>query len=489
MRSVPRLRRFPAGWRPRSLSGQRVLVAGLGRFGGGRGAARFLVRQGATVTVTDLKGAEAFGPVPAELAAEGVDLRLGEDGVDALRTADWIVASPAVPWDAPVLRCAGEWQVPVETEISLLARVLPCEWLGISGTNGKSTTTTLAHAMLTACERRCWLGGNLGGSLLGDVEQMRSDDVAVLELSSFQLEHLGEMGVGPGVAVLTSVSADHLDRHGSLEAYHLAKEDLLCAARVAVLHRGDPVSVQIARRFSGEIRWFGSESNPMERCTEVHYSLMDGHAVQIGPEGQRRSEALSDMRLIGRHNQENLLAAAAAAVEFGAPFEDAIRAGCRVEPLRQRLQLLRVVDGVRFVDDSVSTSPQAVAAALSSFDGGIHLLVGGYDKGLDLGPMLEEIFQRGARCYLYGRSRERVDQALQSTLQQRDPSLRRRDRMSCWEMHEDIAAAFAAAVRHAVPGDVVLLSPGFASYDQFSDFTQRGELYRSLVERHEGSQA
>ena len=388
------LARFPESWRPVGLTGQHVLVLGLGTFGGGLGAARYLLRQGADVTVADLRSAAELGEGVALLEQSGARMHLGGDQTAAVARCDWIVASPAVPLQAPPLLEAARRGVPVESEITLTARRLPCRWLGITGTNGKSTTAHLAHHLLSGLGHRCFLGGNLGGSLLEQVDEIRPQDVVVMELSSFQLEHLGPAGQGPDVAVVTNLTPDHLDRHGTFSNYCAAKAHILARADRAVL-RADPTCRELARQFVGQVSWFGEEPGQDGWLSEGRFAIRSGseeaEGVDLGP-----------MALLGTHNRLNLVAAALAAESFGAPFERAVKAGLDAGPLPQRLEPVASVGGVRYVDDSVSTSPPAVIAALRSLGDGIHLLAGGYDKGIDLGELPEEIILRCREVYLFG---------------------------------------------------------------------------------------
>jgi UDP-N-acetylmuramoylalanine--D-glutamate ligase len=470
----PRLPRLTRDFRPVGLRGQRVLVLGLGTFGGGLGAALHLVREGADVVVADLRGAAELASSMAPLAGLPVRFVLGRHPTsDELANVDWIVASPAVKWTAPPLLEAAKRGIPVESEITLLVRLLPCRWLGITGTNGKSTTTMLAERTLAASGRRVFRGGNLGGSLLDVWREIGRDDAAVLEVSSFQLEHLGEVGLGPPVALVTNVTPDHLDRHGTFEAYAAAKRSILDRAEVALLPRGDPVASKFASGFGGRVRWFGEERafDPAE-LHAPSARLVDERFAELRDDAGRTTRVdLAPMRLLGVHNRVNLLAAATAATEFGVPFEAAVRAGFDAAPLARRLNEVARIGGVTFVDDSVSTSPPAVAAALRAFSGATRILVGGYDKGIDVEPLVEALLARSRKAYLYGAVGPSLATRLETAGAPR----------ASWSLFPDLRAAFAAAVADARSGETILFSPGFASYDQFRNFTERGELFCSLV--------
>jgi UDP-N-acetylmuramoylalanine--D-glutamate ligase len=477
------LPRHPPQWRPIALRDRQVLVVGLGSFGGGIGAARFLLRGGARVTVTDLRSEEELGEAIAELRDLEPRLVLGEHRLEDLEGCEWVVASPAVPMQAPILRAAASRGIPVESEITLLCRLLPCPWLGITGTNGKSTTALLARQCIAANGRRVHLGGNLGGSLLDSIAEIEPDDVAVLELSSFQLEHLAAAGLGPPVALITNVTPDHLDRHGSFAEYVRAKAAILGEARVALLNRGDPVCRELGGEFPGEILWFGRhDAFPGDLGGFV---LDEGGAAEWRREGRPRVRvSLERMRMCGEHNRLNLTAAAAAATCFGAGFEESLVAAIDTDPIFGRLVEVGSLEGVRFVDDCVSTSPPAVIAALSAFSARTHLLMGGYDKGIEVRELLEELLHRGTNVYLFGAVAPELARRLDALRTGWEPQARQDGTGAArWETFPNLESAFLSARSRAVAGDVVLLSPGFASYDQFRNFAERGELFRSLVKR------
>lgn len=472
--TVASLPRQVKGWRPEHLEGQEVLVVGLGTFGGGVGVTRFLAEQGARVTVTDLRPAERLAESLAALEGLPVRFVLGEHRSQEVDRAEWLVASPAVPWSAPVLQRAALLGRPVETEISLLVRLLPGRWLGITGTNGKTTVATLASRALAGDGRSVLYGGNMGGSLLGRVGEMHGEQSVVLELSSFQLEHLADAGLGPDLAILTNVTPDHLDRHGSFEQYVHAKQGILRRAEGLIAHHGDPVCRRVARRFSGDLLWFGTRPAwPAQSGVWVREDHLEA------PDGRRRD--LGSFSLPGGHNKLNLAAAVAAAMRMGVDFDAAVDAAWGAEALPHRLHTLATIQGVRYVDDSVSTSPPAVLAALAAFPGRIRLLIGGYDKGIDTRELLDAMPRQCRKAYLFGAVAEALGLGLARRPRPADgPPSRGGEGYS---RYPDLEAAFRAAVAEAEEGDVVLLSPGFASYDQFRNFTERGLLFQKLVEQ------
>ena len=461
-------------------------MVGLGSFGGGAGAALYLRRQGAEVLVSDLALETDFGEQPEALRREGVEFAFGAQHPGLLEGVDWLVASPAVPWSVPLLIEASRRGLAVESEITLVARVLPCKWIGVTGTNGKTSTVRLLGAILRKAGRHPHVGGNLGGSLLVDGGPIGSHDLAVLELSSFQLEHLDEAGLGPPIALITNITPDHLDRHGSFEAYVRAKSAVLNRADTAILCCDNEGVRQLGKAFAGDILWYGSDSRDRPSPPFALEQGRFGHA-----RGGSDRVDLSSMVMAGAHNRLNLVGAATAATAFGLRFEESLRAGLDEPPPAQRLQVLARSGGVTFVDDSVSTSPPAVVAALRAFDGRILLLVGGYDKGIGLRELLREIRIRCKKAYLYGAIGPRLAELLATRDLSCNESPRQKDGVreggtAQWQVFPDLRAAFQAAADEASSGDVVLLSPGFASYDQFRNFQARGRQFQKMVRERAG---
>lgn len=447
----------------RDVRGQPVIVLGLGHFGGGLGAARWLLRQGAQVTVTDRADARLLHAPAAELAAAGARVVLGgHEGVD-FAACRLLVVNPAVPLDAPPVAAARAAGVPIQTEVGLLMERWPGPVLGVTGSNGKSTTTSLAHAVLEAAGARAFLGGNLGGSLLERLHEARRGDVAVLELSSFMLDLLAPLHLGPDVAVVTNITPNHLDRHGSFAAYREAKRSILQRARRAVLNADDPVVRGLAPGFPGEVLWFGRRG---EAVVDDDGGLLD-----------RRGWPLlraAEIPLPGRINRMNLAAAwlAAAAV-----LGDEVRAARalptalqRYERPAHRLDAVGTWRGVAWVDDSASTTPESTRGSLEAVGGGCILIAGGHDKGLDPEPLLDGA-RRWARLVL-------------TIGEQAQPLLRLlAQRGVAAEAVDTVAAAVARAAQAARPGETVLLSPGYSSHDQFTNYEKRAERFRAEVLR------
>jgi len=423
------------------IARKRVLVMGLGRFGGGVAAARWFAEAGHDVLVTDLRPARTMQESVDEITDLGVRLRLGTHDPDDFDRAQVLVVNPAVPFDNPLVARARGHGAEVVTEIGLTLRHLTGPVVAITGTNGKSTTAALTAAMLKESGVPMALGGNIGVPLLNETPHFSPGTVAVLELSSFQLAWLEHDELRPSVAVVTNVTGDHYDRHGTFEHYVAAKRRLATAVPpegVLVLNEDDPVARGFADGARAKIIWFGRD-----RPAPID---------------------LDELGLVGRHNRANAAAAAHAALVVGATPEGCRQAAARFTPLPHRLQILTEKDGVLLVDDSVSTTPVATAAAVSSFERPVILLVGGREKGLDAAPILRAA-KSAREVVVYGE----IGPELHG-------SLPRSHWRKCFD--EAVLCAFSLART----GDVVLLSPGFASYDEFPGFDARGERFRRLVE-------
>jgi UDP-N-acetylmuramoylalanine--D-glutamate ligase len=429
--------------RPTDLSGKRVTVAGLGHFGGGVAVAKWLVGQGARVLVTDKAPAEKLADALPQLAGLPIEYRLGGHDERDFTSADLVVASPAIPPSNPYLTAARAAGVPVTTEICLFARRCQAPVVGVTGTKGKSTTSAMLAAVLG---RRftTWFGGNIGKSLLPDLPNIQPDHVVVLELSSFMLHYLGEVGWSPHVAVFTLLVPDHLDWHGSFAAYADAKRNLLRFQK------------------AGDVAVVNEEATGLDDWVRGR----DG-VVRYGVEGRRPF----DLLVPGRHNQVNAQGAFAAAAALGVSWDDARVALAGFRGLPHRLELVHESGGVRWFNDSIATVAEASAASLAAFEPGrVIQVVGGASKGLDAEPLVRALAGRAKAVLCVGATGPMMADRLRSAGRAAD-------------VHDcgDLPTAVATAKRLAAPGDVVLLSTGFASYDQFAHFEDRGHTFARLA--------
>ena len=424
---------------------KRVTVAGLGKFGGQIAAVKWLVRNGAKVLVTDKSPADKLASSRKELEGLPVEYRLGEHRVEDFTSADLIVASPAIPPHNEYLAAARQAGVPVTTEIRLFIERCPAKTIvGVTGTKGKSTTTALLGRML-ATKFTTHVGGNIGRPLLLEIEKINPDDVVVLELSSFMLEYLRDMQWSPNVAVIPMLGIDHLDWHGSAEAYLDAKK--------LILKHQKPDDLAVLSESSRELA-----------------GLTRARVVFYGGAGARQFELI----IPGKHNQFNCQAAWAAGRGMGVNFDAAQEAVRDFPGLPHRLQLVHEsANGVRWFNDSIATIPEAAIAALESFPPRTVLhIVGGSDKGLSFTALAAALCERAKAVVCVGTTGPAIAALIADS-----PTHACAPVYQCGDLQTAVVQAKSIATR----GDVVLLSTGCASYDQFTNFEQRGETFAQLA--------
>ena len=427
------------------LAGRRVTVVGLGRFGGGVGVTRWLCKAGANVTVSDKADAESLASSIAKLEGMKVAMHLGGHVPEDFMAADLLVVSPAVPTDMPLLVEARRAGVPHTTEINLFIERCRAPLLGVTGSVGKSTTAAMAAEILSG-KHATHFGGNIGVSLLEELDAIGPEHVVVLELSSFQLEYLPIIGVSPGVAVVTNLAPNHLDRHGSLEAYGRAKTNIFRFQR--------PGDVLILNRQC--------------RATAGWKDIAPGRVEYFDPAGEP-----FELAVLGEHNQANAQAAWAAARSFGIDRQAAAKALAGFRSLPHRLQFVAERDGVRYYNDSKCTTPDGAIVALRAFEPRRAVVIaGGYDKGVDFGGLGAELAGRAKAVIAVGATREAIVAAVEAHRKGDSPVV---------SLVDDLASAVRVGRRLACAGDVVLLSPACASYDMFVNYEQRGELFAELV--------
>jgi UDP-N-acetylmuramoylalanine--D-glutamate ligase len=445
--------------------GRRVLVVGLGLSG--IAAAKHLLSRGALVTAADQRGPAELDPKALALQDQGIELHLGSHPASLAAKADLVVASPGVRMEAPILEESRRRGIPLWGELELGFREIRGTVAAVTGTKGKSTTSSLLAAMLRAGQRDVRLAGNIGSPLVEQIEESSESTIFVLEVSSFQLETIDSFR--PRVAVLLDVTPDHLDWHPSFEAYVSAKSRIFSNQREgdsAVVFGGNPLTVSMAERAKSRKWYFDPDCAP-ERLPHVH---LEGPWIVKHENGLATPLAsLEEFQLPGRHNRLNAMAASAAAALLGISGEEIEDAIAHFQGLPHALEQVAVVSGVRFYNDSKATNVQAVRAALESFDGGILLILGGRFKGGDFRDLRDLVARRVKMVFAIGESRERVREALEGAAEV--------------EIAADLEAAVEKAHRRASPGDVVLLSPAGSSFDMFRDYRERGERFRAIVRR------
>ncbi len=454
------------------FKGKRVTVMGLGLFGGGLGVTRFLVSKGAEVTVTDLRDRETLQESVDALANLPVTLKLGRHDRRDFQEAELIVVNPAVSQQSPFLKVAQENDVPIETEMNLFFRLCSAPVIGITGTNGKTTTTALIGDILQRVNPQTVVGGNIGGSPLERLGQIKPDTPVVLELSSFQLEYLRSVGKSPHIAVITNLTPNHLDRHRTMKNYIEAKKEIIAyqgPGDIAILNYDDPIVRDWERECQGKV-WFFSLKKELNQGVFVQ-----GEKI-ILRQGTHDAEicGVQEMLLPGKHNLQNALGSAVAAWLAEAPLK-AIRETFRTfQGVEHRLEFVRELGEVKYYNDSIATTPESTLAALDCFSGEITLIVGGSDKGLQFGELAKAIVVRVKTLILIGATAEKI-----GTLVEREKN--QQGRKVSLHYCLSLAQTVQKAKEETRKGGVVLLSPACASYDMFRNFRERGEIFKKLV--------
>jgi UDP-N-acetylmuramoylalanine--D-glutamate ligase len=432
---------------PQSLSGKRVTVVGLGRFGGGLGVTRWLCSQGARVTVSDKAPAEQLRQSVLALDGLKLTLHLGSHDQRDFLDADLLVVNPAVPKDLPQLAAAAAAGVAMTTEMNLFLHRCRAPVIAVTGTVGKSTTTAMIGEIL-ARRHATHVGGNIGRSLLDQLDDIAPDHLVVLEISSFQLVDLPLIGIGPHVALVTNFSPNHLDRHRTVEAYAAAKKNIFrfqSPADVLILNTACPASSAWRAEAPGRVEFFDPAGEPFE------------------------------LAIPGRHNQANAQAAWAAAGQFGIDRPAAARALRAFAGLPHRLQFVAEACGVRYYNDSKCTTPEGGVVALAAFEPRTAVvIVGGYDKGADFAEFGSALARQAKAVVAVGDTRDKIIAAVEAARVGPLPTV---------TVADSFSNAVTDARGQARPGDVVLLSPACASYDMFTNYEHRGEVFAGLVRK------
>jgi UDP-N-acetylmuramoylalanine--D-glutamate ligase len=442
------------------LNGKRALVVGLGKSG--VASALFLKQHGARVTVSDTKsGDELRNEIPV-LLDHGITVETGGHGERTFRGQDLIVVSPGVPVDAPLLVQARTLGENVIGEIELAAQFLPGPIVAVTGSNGKTTTTTLAGEIMTGGGFPTLVGGNIGTPAISLAERAKPETVIVLEVSSFQLETVQTFR--PKIAVVLNVTPDHLDRHRTFEIYAAAKARIFenqQPSDFAVLNADDETCVAMALKTKAQVFWF-SRQKEVERGAWVR----DGMILFRDDSGQREILQVSDIPLKGAHNLENVLAAVCAGALMGCAPEKIRQAVRDFKAVEHRLEFVATIRGVDYYNDSKATNVDATIKALESFPANIHLILGGKDKGSDYSVLNDLLRQRIKRVYTIGAAAAKIEGQIKGSE----------------VVHaETLENAIRKANAVAQPGDVVLLAPACASFDQFKSYEHRGKVFKEIV--------
>ena len=454
-------------------NGVRVLMIGGARQGLATG--RYLARAGAQVTINDRRPADQMVAARESMSGLAIQWVLGEHPLSLLDGTDLVCVSGGVALDLPILVEAARRGLPLTNNSQIFLEAVPCRVIGITGSAGKTTTTTLVGRMAQAAVKppvHAWIGGNIGLPLIDFLDQIQPADVVVLELSSFQLELMTR---SPQVAAVLNITPNHLDRHGTMAAYTAAKARILAfqaSGDVAILSREDPGAWDLASQVKGRLVSFGLR--PLADGQNGSYTQ---DAIICLREGAQTRELLpvSQIHLRGEHNLLDVLAACAIASAAG--FErEAIAAGVKdFNGVPHRLEMVRCWHDADWYNNSIATAPERTMAAIRSFDEPLVLLLGGRDKNLPWGELADLVHQRVDHVIVFGEAAPKILQALGPQHSGRRPySL---------VQSAGLQEAVQAAANVAGPGMVVLLSPGGTSFDEFNDFEERGERYRQWVKQ------
>jgi UDP-N-acetylmuramoylalanine--D-glutamate ligase len=462
-------------------TGKRVLILGAARQG--IALARWLSRHGANVTLSDSRTLEALTSAQASLADTNVKWAAGGHPLELLDTSDVLCLSGGVPLTLPIVQEAFKRNIPVSNDSQIFMEVVPCRTIGITGSAGKTTTTTLVGEMakkdrgprtmnneiVNRQSSMVYIGGNIGDPLINYVDEMQEDDLAILELSSFQLE---QMTTAPNIAAVLNVTPNHLDRHGTMEEYTKAKARILDFQNendVAVLGRDDQGAWNLKDKVNGKLLAFSLRELDAELSgTYLQDGMLNLHdGKMIKPLIHREQ-----IQLRGDHNVSNVLAAFAIGHAAGFEVDTMVEAVKEFRGVPHRLELVRELNGVRWYNDSIATAPERSMAAIHAFEEPIVLMLGGRDKDLPWNEIAKLIHQRVDHLVLFGEAGEMIQKAVTSIGGERSVDIHRA---------RNLQEAVMQAAEVADAGDVVLLSPGGTSFDEFVDFAARGEAFRKWV--------
>ena len=446
------------------LKNKRVLVVGLGKSG--IAAALFLKGQGARVTVSDTRSARALGDAIPQLLDAGVMVESGGHGLLTFRRQDLIVVSPGVPLETPEVAQASALGTPITGELELASSFLQGQTVAITGSNGKTTTTTLIGQIFADAGLPTKVGGNIGTPVIELIPESTPETWNILEVSSFQLETAEEFR--PHIALVLNITPDHLDRHKTFERYAAAKARITqrqTADDFLILNAEDVKAQMVAAKTAAQIYWF-SGVRQIKQGAFVH-----GESIFFLPKEGGKAEPIlpvAEIPLKGAHNVENVLAAVCAARLAGIPAESIRRTVAVFQAVEHRLEHVRDLAGVAYYNDSKATNVDATMKALASFPGGVHLILGGKDKNSDYTELTPLLKERAVAVYTIGSAAEKIERELAGVVK--------------IEQAETLDKAVKLAASAAKTGEVVLLAPACSSFDQFENYEHRGRTFRTLVE-------
>ncbi|MFQ5962838.1 MAG: UDP-N-acetylmuramoyl-L-alanine--D-glutamate ligase [Candidatus Scalinduaceae bacterium] len=450
---------------------KKTTVMGLGLFGGGVGITKFLVSQDANVTVTDLKSAEELSQSLKLLDGLPVKYRLGKHLEEDFSDVDLLIVNPAIPNESKFLQIAKDNNVHIDTELNIFFKLCPAPIVGITGSNGKSTTTSLIGNMLKEAGFRTWVGGNIGISLLEHIEEIKPRDMVVLEISSFQLDNLSKIKLSPHVSVVTNIAPNHLDRHKNIKDYIDAKKTIILYQKegdFAILNYDDQVLRKWGSECKSNILWYSTKRElkwgafPHNNEIIINYNLK-----------KTVISCLSGIKIKGIHNIQNIMAAACVANIIGANAGSIKNAVINFSGLEHRLEFVSKINGIQYYNDSKATTPEASIAGIKAFENPIILIAGGYDKGINLNQFARECAKNTKSVILIGETAKNIQKLIQNIRSK----YAKPDIYLSPSLNDSVRKANTIA-RH---GDVVLLSPACASYDMFTNYEERGKRFKEHV--------
>jgi len=443
------------------LKDKRVLVVGLGRSGAA--SALFLKSRGARVTVSDSKPEAELHNEILPLLEQGITVETGGHGDRTFRGQDLIIVSPGVPYDAPQLEQARGLGEPVVGEIELAARFLTGPIVAITGANGKTTTTTLAGEIVAAGKFSTLVGGNIGTPAITFTEQARADTWIILEVSSFQLETI--VTFRPRIATILNITPDHLDRHKTFENYVKAKARIFENQRAddfTVLNADDSTTAALADRIHAQVVWFSRKKEVSRGCY-----VRDGSIFFRDGKGQQEIMKVAEIPLKGAHNLENVLAGVTIGALVGCQPAQIRQAVANFKAVEHRLEFVARIAGIDYYNDSKATNVDATIKALESFPANIHLILGGKDKGSDYTTLNDLLRERVKRVYTIGAAAAKIESQIGGAAE--------------IEPAKTLENAVRRASELAQSGDIVLLAPACASFDQFQNYEHRGRVFKEVV--------
>jgi UDP-N-acetylmuramoylalanine--D-glutamate ligase len=458
----------------KNYTGKKIIIIGVARQG--QALARFFTRRGAQVVLTDTREKEQLSEELAGLENLNVSLDLGGHHTEILDGADMVCVSGGVPLTIPFIQEALIRHIPLSNDSQIFLEECPCMVAGITGSAGKSTTTALAGLIakttfeMKSNRQKAWVGGNIGNPLIDYLDEIKEDDLAIMELSSFQLELMQN---SPQIAAVLNISPNHLDRHGSMDAYIDAKSHILWfqhADDIAVLNRDNKASWDLLREIKGELISFGL--NKPDGRSNGTYVDQDSVWLQIGKE-KLKMFPVEWIQLRGRHNLYNVLAASAIAAAATLALPAIQSAVEEFQGIPHRLETVRELDGVTWINDSIATAPERTMAAIESISEPIVLLLGGRDKNLPWDKLAAVVRNKIERVIVFGEAAPIINEAIGTR--------KHGQYLKSVVITKDLAEALKTAKIQAQPGEVVLLSPGGTSYDAFKDFEERGQFFRDWV--------